>query len=63
MNVKYTGNALQDSCEMRDLNNFKLFDNTQFEQFIQCLCTKCFICIIYIYENMNNIYIYIYIYI
>ena len=26
MDVKYTGNVIQDLCEMRDLNNFELFD-------------------------------------
>ena len=40
MNVKYTANALQDLCEMRDLQNFELFDNTEIEQFIQYLCIK-----------------------
>ena len=29
MNVKYTANAIQDLCEMRDLPNFELFDNTK----------------------------------
>ena len=28
MNVKYTANAIQDVCEMRDLHNFELFENT-----------------------------------
>ena len=50
MNGKYTTNAIQYLCEMRDLHNFELFDNTEFEQFIQYLCTKLFICFLYIYE-------------
>ena len=26
MNVKYTANAIQDVCEMRNIHNFELFD-------------------------------------
>ena len=49
MNVKYyTAHAIQDLCEMRDLHNFELFDNAGIEQFIQYLCIKLFICILYI---------------
>ena len=40
MNVIYTANAIQDLCEMRDLQNLELFDNTEIELFIQYLCTK-----------------------
>ena len=40
MNIKYMANAIQDLCEMWDLHNFELFDNTEIEQFIQYLCTK-----------------------
>ena len=40
MNVKYTANAIQDLCEIRDLHNFERFDHTQIKQFIQYLCTK-----------------------
>ena len=29
MYVKYTVNAVQDLCEMRDLQNFERFDHTQ----------------------------------
>ena len=29
MNVKYTANAIQDLCEMRDFHNFQLFDNAE----------------------------------
>ena len=49
-NVKYTAHAIQDLCEMRDLHNFELFDNAEIEQFIQYVCIKLFICILYIYE-------------
>ena len=42
MNVKYTAHAIQDLCEMRDIHNFELF--------IQYLCIKRSICILYIYE-------------
>ena len=58
MNVKHTENAIQDLCEMRDLHHFELFDNTEIEQFIQYLCTKWFICILYIYE-MQILYEYV----
>ena len=34
MNVKYTGNAIQDVCEMRDLHTFEQFGNTEIEQFV-----------------------------
>ena len=40
MSVQYTANAIQDLCDMRDLHNVELFDNTEIEQFIQYLCTK-----------------------
>ena len=40
MNVKYTANAIQDLCEMRDLHNIELFDTTEIEQFIQYVCIK-----------------------
>ena len=40
MNVKYTANAIQDLCEMRDLHHFELFDNAEMEQCIQYLCIK-----------------------
>ena len=40
INVKYTAQAIQDSCEMRDLHNFELFDNAEIEQLIPYLCIK-----------------------
>ena len=50
MNVKYTTHAIQDLCEMRDLHNFELLDNGEIVPFIQYLCIKLIICILYIYE-------------
>ena len=48
--VKYTANVIQDLCEIRELHNFELFDNTELGQFIQYLCIKLYIlCIPYIY--------------
>ena len=43
MNVNHMAIAIQDLREMRNLNNFDLFDHTQIEQFIQYLCTKQYI--------------------
>ena len=37
MNVKYTANAIQYLCEISDLRNVELFDDTRIEQFIPCL--------------------------
>ena len=58
MNVKYTAKVIQDLCEMRDLHKFEWLHHTQIEQFIQYLCTKICICILYIYE-MQILYEYI----
>ena len=40
MNVNYTANTIQDLCEMQDLHNFELLENTEIEQFIKYLCIK-----------------------
>ena len=43
-------NILHIDVKCRNLNNFELFDNAGIEPFIQYLCIKLSICIIYIYE-------------
>ena len=48
LNTRHMQYKIDVKC--RDLHNFELFDKAEIEQFIQYLCIKLSICILYIYK-------------